>query len=59
MKGHLTPSEIIKIAKLSNPKKIILTHLYPVCDEIDIVGLIKPHIKSEVIKAEDLMEIIM
>ncbi len=59
MKGHLTPSEIIKIAKLSNPKKIILTHLYPVCDEIDIVNLIKSEIDSEVFKAEDLMEIIM
>jgi ribonuclease BN (tRNA processing enzyme) len=57
IEGHLSPKGIIEIANKANPKKIVLTHLYPICDEIDIVGLIKPHIKPEVIKAEDLLEI--
>lgn len=57
IEGHLSPRGIIEIANKANPKKIVLTHLYPICDEIDIVGLIKPYIKSEVIKAEDLLSI--
>ena len=31
--GHLTPSDVIKIANLSNPKILVITHMYPVCDE--------------------------
>lgn len=56
-KGHLTPSEVGKIANASQAKKIILTHLYPDCDEIDIVGQVKKHVDSEVILAEDLLAV--
>lgn len=54
IKGHLTPSEIIKLARISNPKKIVLTHFYPDCDDFDIVKQIQSEVDSEVIKAEDL-----
>ena len=57
IKGHLTPSEIIRLAHTSKPKKIVLTHLYPVCDEFDIVKQIQSEVESQVIKAEDLMMI--
>ncbi|NIP38420.1 MAG: MBL fold metallo-hydrolase [Candidatus Dadabacteria bacterium] len=57
VKGHMTPKDIIRIAREATPKKVILTHLYPVCDEVDIIGQIKPHIKSEIVKAEDFMEL--
>ena len=57
LKGHLTPSEIIKLANHSGAKKIILTHFYPVCDEVDIIKQIEAEVQSEVIKAEDLMMI--
>lgn len=55
--GHLTPLEIIKLARISTPKKIVLTHLCPVCDEFDIVKQIQSEVESEVIKAEDFMKI--
>lgn len=56
-KTHLTPSEVGKIGNASKAKKIILTHLYPDCDEIDIVSQVKKYVDSDVILAEDLMEI--
>ena len=57
IKGHLTPSDIIRLAEISKPKKIVLTHLYPDCDEFDIVKQIQSEVSSEVIKAEDFMMI--
>jgi len=55
--GHLTPADIIKISNKSGAKKIILTHLYPVCDERNIWDSVKKKVDSEVIVAEDLQEI--
>ncbi|HKQ33409.1 MAG TPA: ribonuclease Z, partial [Thermodesulfobacteriota bacterium] len=55
--AHLTPSEVGKIGRASRAKKIILTHLYADCDEIDIVAQVREHVDAEVILAEDLMEI--
>lgn len=57
VKGHMSPKDIIKIANEANPKNIVLTHLYPICDEVDIIGQIKPHIESDIIKAHDMMEL--
>lgn len=56
-KGHMTPSEVIKLINQSNPKKTVLTHLYPVCDELDFVEQIRNDTGSDVIVAEDLMKI--
>lgn len=54
---HLTPSEAGKIASASRAKKIILTHLYADCDEIDILSQVRKYVDVDVILAEDLMEI--
>jgi ribonuclease BN (tRNA processing enzyme) len=54
---HLTPSEAGKIASASRAKKIILTHLYADCDEIDIISQVRKYVDVDVIIAEDLMEI--
>lgn len=54
---HLTPSEAGKIASASKAKKIILTHLYADCDEIDIISQVRKYVDVDVILAEDLMEI--
>ena len=58
-KYHLTPSEVGKIAKHSGARKIILTHLYSDCDEIDIVSQVKQYVNDDVDVnlAEDLMKI--
>lgn len=56
-KGHLTPSLAGKIAKEARCRKIVLTHLYPVCDTVDIAQQCRKEYDGEIVIAEDLMEI--
>jgi ribonuclease BN (tRNA processing enzyme) len=53
--GHLTPSLAGKAAASAKAKRLVLTHLYPPCDEVDIVKQARSTYKGPVIKAEDLM----
>ena len=53
--GHLTPSLAGRIGKEANCKKMILTHLYPVCDTVDIAGQCRKEYQGELLIAEDLM----
>ncbi len=55
--GHLTPSEVIRIANLSKPRKLVLTHLYPICDEENVYDLIKNNTDCEILLGEDLLQI--
>ena len=57
MEGHLTPSLAGRIAAESRCKKLLLTHLYPVCDQFDIVGQCKKIFQGHIILGEDLMRI--
>lgn len=54
VKGHLSPSVAGQIAAEANVKKLILTHFYPPCDEIDIVETVREHFDGPIVKAEDL-----
>lgn len=56
-KGHLTPGGVSKIVNASRAKRVVVTHLYPVCDREDVVGQIRENVEVEVIEAEDLLEI--
>lgn len=56
-KGHLTPSLAGRIGREANCKKMVLTHLYPVCDTIDIAQQCKKEYQGELLIAEDSMEI--
>ncbi len=53
--GHLTPSLAGIIGREANCKKMVLTHLYPVCDTVDIVGQCRKQYQGELLIAEDLM----
>jgi ribonuclease BN (tRNA processing enzyme) len=55
--GHLTPSLAGRIASESRCKKLLLTHLYPVSDQFDIVGQCKQIYPGKIILGEDLMRI--
>jgi ribonuclease BN (tRNA processing enzyme) len=55
--GHLTPAGVTRIANESRAKKIVLTHLYPVCDERDILARMRNQVDADVVLAEDLLEI--
>jgi ribonuclease BN (tRNA processing enzyme) len=53
--GHLTPSLAGSIASKAKAKRLVLTHLYPPCDEVDIVKQARSTYKGPIVKAEDLM----
>ena len=55
---HLTPSLAGQIASRAGVRKLVLTHLYPPCDEADIVKQAGNAYKGEVVAAEDLMTFI-
>lgn len=57
VEGHLTPSLAGRIASESHCKKLLLTHLYPVCDQFDILEQFKQVYRGQIILAEDLMKI--
>lgn len=53
--GHLTPSEAGLIADRAGVARLILTHLYPPCEEVDVLSEAKKCFKGTILKAEDLM----
>ena len=53
--GHLTPRDAARLAQKSNCRKLLLTHLYPVCAQYDIAGEAAKGFLGEVVIAEDLM----
>jgi ribonuclease BN (tRNA processing enzyme) len=57
VEGHLTPSLAGRIALESRCKKLLLTHLYPVCDQFDIVNQCRQAYQGDIILGEDLLRI--
>ena len=56
MKGHLSPVTAGKIAHKANVKKLVLVHMYPICDQNDLISSCKKEYAGEIIVGEDLME---
>jgi ribonuclease BN (tRNA processing enzyme) len=56
-KGHLTPSIAGKIATRANVRKLVLTHFYPECDQVDIEKECRHTYNGPLVLAEDLMRI--
>jgi len=55
--GHLTPSLAGRIGMESHCKRLLLTHLYPECDEEDILKQCRNVYAGEILIAEDSMRI--
>ncbi len=55
--GHLTPSLVGRIAREAGCTRLVLTHLYPPCDQSDIRGDCRKVFPGEVLLAEDLTTI--
>jgi ribonuclease BN (tRNA processing enzyme) len=51
--GHLTPSGVASIASEAGVRRVILTHIYPVTDMLDLVSEVGNGFDGEVIVAED------
>jgi ribonuclease BN (tRNA processing enzyme) len=54
IKGHLTPTQVSRIANEAEAERVILTHLYPEAFQADPVRLIKEKFKGEVEIGKDL-----
>ena len=57
VEGHLTPSLAGRIGKESKCKNLLLTHLYPQCDQMDILSQCRQVFNGEIVVADDLMSI--
>ena len=57
VKGHLTPSLAGEIAKRANVRKLVLTHFYPECDQVDVKKECRKTYSGPLVLAEDLMTI--
>lgn len=51
--GHLTPSGVARIASESGARRVVLTHIYPAADAIDLVSKVRRGYEGEVLVAED------
>jgi ribonuclease BN (tRNA processing enzyme) len=57
VEGHLTPSMAGKIGLESRCKRLLLIHLYPICDQFDILKECRQIYQGDVILGEDLIRI--
>jgi len=57
VEGHLTPSLAGRIGIESRCKKLLLTHLYPICDHVDILNQCRQIYPGPIILGEDFMRI--
>jgi ribonuclease BN (tRNA processing enzyme) len=55
--GHLTPSLAGDMAARAHVKKLVLTHLYPECDRVDVAAQCRKTYQGPLLIAEDLMRI--
>ena len=51
--GHLTPTEAGRLAARAGVRRLLLTHFYPPCDEVDVVALAAREFSGEILRAED------
>lgn len=51
--GHLTPSGVARIASEASVERVVLTHVYPAAEELDLVAEVSQGYDGEVILAGD------
>ncbi|MDD5450947.1 MAG: ribonuclease Z [Desulfovibrionales bacterium] len=59
MEGHLTPSLAGRMAAEAGCKRLMLTHLYPICDDSNLIEPCRRHYDGELIIAEDLLRLVI
>jgi ribonuclease BN (tRNA processing enzyme) len=53
VEGHLSPGPLGELAQAAGARRLVLSHLYPVCDGADLVGECRRHFRGEVLVAHD------
>jgi ribonuclease BN (tRNA processing enzyme) len=51
--GHLTPDGVARIAREASVERVVLTHIYPQADALDLVQEVGRGFDGEVLVAED------
>jgi ribonuclease BN (tRNA processing enzyme) len=55
--GHLTPGEAGALAARAQVPRLLLSHFYPPCDEVDVIALAATEFAGEILRAEDDLRI--
>jgi ribonuclease BN (tRNA processing enzyme) len=55
--GHLTPSEAGELAARAHAGHVVLTHLYPPMEAVDVAGVVGKRFSGKVTVARDMMVI--
>jgi ribonuclease BN (tRNA processing enzyme) len=55
MEGHLTPGEVGRLAAQGGARQVVLSHLYPHCESVDLVRQCRRQFGGEIHLAHDLM----
>jgi ribonuclease BN (tRNA processing enzyme) len=55
--GHLTPEDAGQMAAQAGVPRLMLTHFYPPCDEVDVVARAAREFAGEIIRAEDDLKV--
>ena len=53
--GHLSPQWAGRVAREADCKRLVLMHLYPACDDIDVISACRQDYSGDVVVAEDFM----
>ena len=54
--GHLTPSVVARIASEAGVRRVVLTHIYPAAEDLDLVTEVGRGFEGEIVVAEDGLE---
>ena len=55
--GHMSPVLAGRVAREAGCKRLVLMHLYPACDEIDVISACRQEYSGDIVVAEDRMQI--
>ncbi len=50
---HLTPEQCGEIARLAEPRRLVLTHLYPPVESVDVAAIVAAKYSGPVVVAHD------
>ena len=59
VKGHMSPKKVSKLISKARPKRVILTHIYPVNDDATLLQRIENPFDIPIEVGEDLMQIVL
>jgi len=57
VEGHLTPGLVGALAAAGGARMVVLSHLYPECDPVDLEAQCRRHFAGPIVRAHDLMRL--